>query len=216
MIKKNPFITGVSNAMRQFRCNKVQPSLEKCLSAACRNDQPLAVYADTCSLLHTDGEKLLQAVETIFPKFHMQLTIFSSVITELENVGQKDLKQRTASERLLRYLRMMEQNGTVRIVIGDNNHFSDANFIAAFVHQIRTTNILFISQDNALCDTVSKLRQFLSPCIRTDHKITVCTLKNGVMVEHHSTSSRPVRKEFFPAAEHGKKFKQPVVRFYSA
>lgn len=138
MIKSPRFITNVRRkATEQLKCTStIEFSLEKILMTTCCRNQPLEIYLDTCSLLCEDGENLLRAVEAMFPQLQMHLTIFSSVLTELENVEQKDLSQRAACERVRHHLKAMERNNMVRIVIGDNNHFSDPNFIAAFVHQM--------------------------------------------------------------------------------
>lgn len=223
MIKSPRFITSVQRkATEQPQCTStIESSLEKILMTTCCRNQPLEIYLDTCSLLCEDGENLLHAVETTLPQLQMHLTIFSSVFTELENVGQKDPSQRAACERVWRHLKAMEKNNMVRIVIGDNNHFSDPNFIAAFVHQMQLTNILFLSQDNDLCNTVSKLEQFLSPCIHTDYEITVYTLKNGTMLEYREakqerggTNFKFIQKRTHSPVQHENKPEHTTVRFY--
>lgn len=197
MFRKNPFLAHLTHTL--FRTAKVAKpppvqgethTLERALFAACSGRKPLMVYCDTCSLLHSDGEKLLRAVENVFPKLQLQLLIFDSVQVELKHVGEKDQQQRSTSTNILRHLQRMAQSGVVTYVRGENDRFSDVNFIAAFTSKLQKSNILLISQDHALCRTAEKLQAFLSPCIQTPYQITAYHLQNRTLQPYGTSPHR--------------------------
>lgn len=71
-----------------------QTKLTEVLRRLCTEETNPRMYIDTCVLLHQYGSDLLDAIEKVFPAYHLELFVPTSVLYELENVGNKDATQR--------------------------------------------------------------------------------------------------------------------------
>ncbi|MBQ8011671.1 MAG: hypothetical protein IJ265_08965 [Oscillospiraceae bacterium] len=135
--------------------------------------EPLRIYADTCALLHDSGMELLEALEEVLPEYGQKLRLFASVLYELENVARKDPKLRPSCEAIREKLGELEEQGLVQVIMGADSHFSDVNFLAKFISEMQSSNLLLLTQDRALAETAAQLREFVSPCISANYTIQV-------------------------------------------
>lgn len=149
----------------------VNNELANNLNGLCPYGNNIRIYVDTCTLLHSYGMDLLDAVENVMPLNHQQILVPSSVLYELENVGNKDNSKFRACQEAIEKLVSMEANGSVKVVLTSSPRFSDAGFISRFVSELQTNDIVLLTQDRKLAEKVVQLTSFLDGCINSTHTI---------------------------------------------
>ena len=177
MFRDKFFPSIISTARHEFgKNNKLnreeqQTELTDVLRKLCTDGMNSIMYVDTCALLHQYGPDLLDAIEKVFASFHQELFIPTSVLYELENVGNKDATQRTQSRKMLERITALEQNGTVRIVLTNSPKFTDAGLLSRFVTECQFHDIILFTQDREFSKKAEQLPSFLDGCVNVTHQI---------------------------------------------
>ena len=143
------------------------------------------MYIDTCVLLHQYGSDLLDAIEKMFPTHHLELFVPTSVLYELENVGNKDATQRVQSSEMLEKITALEQNEIVRIVLTNSPKFTDAGLLSRFVSKCQFYDIILLTQDREFAKKAQQLPSFLDGCVNVTHQIKAYKLTaQGSLIEN--------------------------------
>lgn len=155
------------------------------LRRLCTDSENPKMYIDTCVLLHQYGSELLDAIEKVFPAHHLELFVPTSVLYELENVGNKDATQRVQSREMLEKITALEQNGIVHIVLTNSPKFTDAGLLSRFVSECQFHDIILLTQDRELAKKSQQLTSFLNGCMNTTHEIKAYKLTaQGSLIEN--------------------------------
>lgn len=159
--------------------------LTEMLRRLCTEGTNPRMYIDTCALLHKNGSYLLDAIEKVLPAYHMELLVPTSVLYELENVGNKDVTQMVQSRKMLEKITALEQNGTVRIVLTNSPKFTDAGLLSRFVTECQFHDIILFTQDREFSKKAQQLPSFLDGCVNVTHQIKTYKLTaQGSLIEN--------------------------------
>lgn len=151
----------------------------------CTDNEKPRMYIDTCVLLHQYGSDLLDAIEKVFPAYHLKLFVPTSVLYELENVGNKDATQSEQSREMLEKITALEQNEIVRIVLTNSPKFTDAGLLSRFVSECQFHDIILLTQDREFAKKAEKLPSFLDGCVNVTHQIKAYKLTaQGSLIEN--------------------------------
>lgn len=177
--------SGLSMLMGNSQRNQLNTGLANDLNGLCPYGNNVRIYADTCTLLHSYGMSLLDAVESVFPLNRQQLLVPASVLYELENVGIKDSSKYQACQEAIEKVVSMEANDTVRIILTNSPKFSDAGFISRFVSEVQSNDLVLLTQDRQLAQKAMQLTSFLDGCIQSIHEIRAFYLTAyGSLAQH--------------------------------
>lgn len=145
------------------------------------------MYIDTCTLLHKNASALLDAFETAARQMNVELLVPASVLYELENVGNKDVKHHEQGLRMIERITSMEGKRVVRVVLTNSPKFTDAGLISRFVSECGNNDIVLFTQDNELAKKVQQLPSFLEGCVNSNHQIKAYKLTaTGNLIRHES------------------------------
>lgn len=159
--------------------------LTEVLRELCSGGANSRMYIDTCVLLHQYGSDLLDAIEKVFSAHHLKLCVPTSVLYELENVGNKDETQRAISRKMLEKITALEQNETVRIVLTNSPKFADAGLLSRFVTECQFHDIILLTQDREFAKKAQQLPSFLDGCVNVTHQIKAYKLTaQGSLIEN--------------------------------
>lgn len=162
-----------------------QTKLTEVLRRLCTEETNPRMYIDTCVLLHQYGSDLLDAIEKVFPAYHLELFVPTSVLYELENVGNKDVTQREQSREMLEKITALEQNGTVRIVLTNSPKFTDAGLLSRFVTECQFHDVILLTQDREFAKKAQQLPSFLDGFVNVTHQIKTYKLTaQGSLIEN--------------------------------
>lgn len=191
MFKDKIFPSIISTARHGFgrRCaaasEKRGVDLNDELRRLCSEVGNPRLYIDTCALLHKYGYDLLDAVEKVLPQLHLELHVPASVLYELENVGNKEAKNRMQSRDMIDRITALEQNGLVRIVLTNSPKFTDAGLLSRFVSECQHYDIILLTQDRELAKKAQQLPSFLDGCVNVTHAIKAYKLTaQGSLIEN--------------------------------
>lgn len=155
------------------------------LRRLCTDVSSPRMYIDTCALLHQNGSDLLDAIEKVLPAYHLELYVPTSVLYELENVGNKEATQRRQCREMLEKISALEQNETVRIVLTNSPKFTDAGLLSRFVTECQFHDIILLTQDREFAKKAQQLPSFLDGCVNETHQIKTYKLTaQGSLIEN--------------------------------
>lgn len=158
--------SGLSMLMGNGQRNQLNTGLANDLNGLCPYGNNVRIYADTCTLLHSYGMSLLDAVE---------------------NVGIKDSSKYQVCKEAIEKVVSMEANDTVRIILTNSPKFSDAGFISRFVSEVQSNDLVLLTQDRQLAQKAMQLTSFLDGCIQSNHEIRAFYLTAyGSLVQHEN------------------------------
>lgn len=153
------------------------------------------VFVDTCSLLCESGLVLLETVEQVFPEYGKRLNIFSSVLAEVEKVGNKIAEKKRTSNLILNKLRRLAKKGIVKILDHGNKSFSDVNFLAEFIiissQKKENNKMLLITQDRALAEKTNNLSSYLGEVVKNKSRCEARRLTNNGRLERFTAVKKP-------------------------
>lgn len=189
---RDKFFPSIISTARHGFGKKNAPELEEhqtklieALRRLCTEKTNPRMYIDTCVLLHQYGSDLLDAFEKVFPAYHLELFVPTSVLYELENVGNKDATQREQSREMLEKITALEQDGTVRIVLTNSPKFTDAGLLSRFVTECQFHDIILLTQDREFAKKAQQLPSFLDGCVNATHQIQSYKLTaQGSLIEN--------------------------------
>jgi len=189
---KDKFFPSIISTAKYGFCKKNAPDLESphtemadVLRRLCIDNENSKMYIDTCVLLHQYGSDLLDAIEKVFPDHHLELFVPTSVLYELENVGNKDTTQRVQSREMLEKITALEQNGIVHIILTNSPKFTDAGLLSRFVSECQFHDIILLTQDREFAKKAQQLPSFLDGCVNVTHEIKAYKLTaQGSLIEN--------------------------------
>lgn len=191
MFRNKFFPSIISTARHGFDKKNVpdigdqRTELTEAFRELCSDGANLKMYVDTCVLLHQYGSDLLDAIEKVFSAHHLELYVPTSVLYELENVGNKDETQRRQSREMLERITALEQNGTVHIVLTSSPKFTDAGLLSRFVTECQFHDIILLTQDREFAKKAQQLPSFLDGCVNVTHQIKTYKLTaQGSLIEN--------------------------------
>lgn len=112
--------------------------------------KPVRVYIDTCSLLRPNSVSFVNELAEVAEKQNQKITIFKSVIRELEKISKNQPQMKKRVNDILNKLYELKQKDLLEVLEGKEKLFSDPNFLEALIHDLRTTNVIIVSNDYQL------------------------------------------------------------------
>ena len=132
--------------------------------------KPVRVYIDTCSLLRPN---FISQLAEVAEKQNQKITIFKSVIRELEKISNNQPQMKKRVNDILNKLYELKQKDLLEVLEGKEKLFSDPNFLEALIHDLRTTNVIIVSNDYQLGRAARRISEDIRCAVYTKYKLQV-------------------------------------------
>lgn len=138
--------------------------------------KPVRIYIDTCSLLKANSLDFVNEISVVAKNKDQKITLFKSVIRELEKVSNEKPYMKERADNILRELYRLKNDGLVEMIEGNEMLFSDANLLEVVTKEIRTMNIVIISNDSKLTNAAKRIFEALLPAVHTKYTLKVMAI----------------------------------------
>ena len=135
--------------------------------------KPVRIYIDTCSLLKPNSVEFIDEMSTIAKSKNQKITLFKSVVRELEKVSKEQPYMKKKATAILRKLYELKNDGLLEMIEGSEEVFSDPNFLEAVIKDIRKMNIVIISNDSKLTRAAQRISKDILPAVHTKYRLKV-------------------------------------------
>ena len=135
--------------------------------------KPVRIYIDTCSLLKPNSVEFVDEISVIAKRKNQRITLFKSVVRELEKVSKEKPYMNKKVTAILRKLYELKNNGLLEMIEGSEEVFSDPNFLEAVIRDIITMNIVIISNDSKLTHAAQRISKDILPAVHTKYRLKV-------------------------------------------
>lgn len=135
--------------------------------------KPVRVYIDTCSLLRPNSVSFVNELAEVAEKQNQKITIFKSVIRELEKISKNQPQMKKRVNDILNKLYELKQKDLLEMLEGKEKLFSDPNFLEALIHDLRTTNVIIVSNDYQLGKAARRISEDIRCAVYTKYKLQV-------------------------------------------
>ncbi len=95
------------------------------------------------------------------------------MIRELEKVSKEKPYMKKKATDILRKLYELKNNGLLEMIEGSEEVFSDPNCLEAVIRDIRTMNIVIISNDSKLTRAAQRISNDILPAVHTKYHLEV-------------------------------------------
>lgn len=131
------------------------------------------VLIDTCSLLHPQFPELMSHLIPLLLENSKTLIIPSGVVAELQSLGKRKTDLREQIRILIKQLAALKKEGLVSVFGESGETFGDKQLLTIATRFLTSTELLVVTQDNALSNDLIRLNQLDS--VR-GKRITVCRI----------------------------------------
>lgn len=131
------------------------------------------VLIDTCSLLHPQFPELMSHLIPLLLENGKTLIIPSGVVAELQSLGKRKTDLREQIRILFKQLAALKKEGLVSVFGESGETFGDKQLLTTATRFLTSTELLVVTQDNALSNDLIRLNQLDS--VR-GKQITVCRI----------------------------------------
>ncbi len=138
--------------------------------------KPVRIYIDTCSLLKPNSVEFIDEISVIAKKRNQRITLFKSVVRELEKVSNEKPYMKKKANVILRKLYELKNDGLLEMIEGSEEVFSDPNFLEAVIKDIRRMNIVIISNDSKLTRAAQRISNDILPAVHTKYHLKVMAI----------------------------------------
>lgn len=135
--------------------------------------KPVRIYIDTCSLLKPNSVEFIDEISIIAKRKNQKITLFKSVVRELEKVSKEKPYMKKKASAILRKLYELKNDGLLEMIEGSEEVFSDPNFLEAVIKDIRRMNIVIISNDSKLTRAAQRISKDILPAVHTKYRLKV-------------------------------------------
>ena len=135
--------------------------------------KPVCIYIDTCSLLKFNSIEFVDEISVIAKRKNQKITLFKSVIRELEKISKEKPYMKKKTTAILRKLYELKNDGLLEMIEGSEKIFSDPNFLEAVIRDIRKMNIVIISNDSKLTCAAQRISKDILPAVHTKYCLKV-------------------------------------------
>ncbi|MCD7810288.1 MAG: hypothetical protein LUG91_00285 [Ruminococcus sp.] len=135
--------------------------------------KPVRIYIDTCSLLKANSVEFIDEISIISKRRNQKITLFKSVVRELEKVSKEQPYMKKKANTILRKLYELKNENLLEMIEGSEEIFSDPNFLEAVIKDIRKMNIVIISNDSKLTLAAQRISKDILPAVHTKYRLQV-------------------------------------------
>ena len=114
---------------------------------------------DTCSLLHPQFPELMTHLLPLLRENGKALIIPSGVVAELQSLGERKVELRDQIRALVKQLAALKREGLVSVYGESTETFGDKQLLATATRFLTSTELLVITQDNALSNDLLHLNR---------------------------------------------------------
>ena len=114
---------------------------------------------DTCSLLHPQFPELMTHLVPLLRENGKALIIPSGVVAELQSLGERKVELRDQIRALVKQLAALKREGLVSVYGESTETFGDKQLLATATRFLTSTELLVITQDNALSNDLLHLNR---------------------------------------------------------
>lgn len=135
--------------------------------------KPVRVYIDTCSLLKPNSVSFVNEMAKAAEKKNQKITIFKSIVRELEKISREQPQMKKRVNDILNKLYDLKEKNLLEVMEGTEKLFSDPNFLEALIHDLRTTNVVIVSNDYQLGRAARRISEDIRCAVYTKYKLQV-------------------------------------------
>lgn len=138
------------------------------------------IMIDTCSLMETGCESMIEKLEPFLKKYHKKLVVPLRVIEELRKHSMGELSKRTAARKGLEICQWLNRENCLTVRGGECDHFADNTFYVQFARLRGRYQLALITQDRDLSYDILQLNHLKSAGGNPVRVYKI--LKNGYLV----------------------------------
>lgn len=135
--------------------------------------KPVRIYMDTCSLLQKNSVQFMDEIARVAIRKNQKITLFKSVIRELQKVSTEQPHMQNKVNRIICKLYELKERHLLEMIEGSEKFFSDPNFLEAVIRDIRTMNVVIISNDKKLVTAAKNISKDILPAVHTEYVLKV-------------------------------------------